>query len=66
MNLIGGRGQPIRTSDGVIHLVTQHHRGGFLNQTACGISWRRENGAAYAAEGTEISCMTCLVHEERS
>lgn len=66
MFLIGGRGQPIRTPDGMIHLVTQHNRGGFSSSTACGIIWRRENGAAFAAEGAEVSCMTCLIHEARS
>lgn len=66
MYLIGGRRQPIQTPDGVVHLITQHTRGGFSKETACGIDWRWERGAAYAATDAEVSCMTCLVHEARS
>ena len=66
MFLIGGKGQPIRTLDGVIHLITQHNTTGFSGKTACGIAWRREKGVTFADEGEVVSCMTCLVHEARS
>jgi hypothetical protein len=62
--LIGGRGQLVRTQDGVIHVVTQHVTGGFDTRTACGVDWRRK--AEFAPEDEVVSCMTCLVHEARS
>lgn len=64
MYLIGGRGQPVRTRDGVIHLVTQQNTSGFANRTPCGIYWREV--AEFADEAEAVSCMTCLVHEARS
>lgn len=64
MFLIGGKGQPVRTPDGMVHLVTQHTTGGFAHETACGIYWRKV--AQYADEGEAVNCMTCLVHEARS
>ncbi len=66
MFLIGGKGQPIRTANGVVHLVIQRNAGGFLSTTACGIAWRRDGSLVWAAEGEEVSCMTCLIHEARS
>lgn len=65
MFLIGGRGQPIRTRDGVIHLVTPSGvQGVFAQQTPCGIDWRRT--AEYAPDDAIVNCMTCMVHEARS
>lgn len=63
MYLIGGRGQPVRTRDGVIHLVTQYTTSGFASRTACGVDWRRTT--EFEAEDAIVSCMTCLVHEAR-
>lgn len=64
MYLIGGRSQPIRTADGMIHVVSQVNTGGFANHTTCGVAWRRQ--AEYASDDAVIDCMTCLVHEARS
>lgn len=66
MFFIGGKEQPIRALNGVIHLITQHNTGGFSDKTACGIAWRRENGVVFADDNETVSCMTCLVHEARS
>jgi hypothetical protein len=66
MFLIGGKGQPVRALDGVVHLITQHNTGGFSNRTACGIAWRRQYGVMFADNNEAVSCMTCLVHEARS
>lgn len=63
MFLIGGKGQPVRTRDGVVHVVTQYNAGGFVNVTACGVDWRRL--AEYAPDDAVVDCMTCLVHEAR-
>lgn len=63
MFLIGGRAQPVRTRDGVIHLVV-HNTSGFMPRTSCGIYWREV--ALFADEDEAVSCMTCLVHEARS
>lgn len=63
MYLIGGRGQPVRTRDGMVHVITQHNAGGFVNFTACGVDWRRL--ADYVPDDTPVSCMTCLVHQAR-
>lgn len=64
MFLSGGKRQPVKTWDGVIHLVIQRDARGFAGQTPCGIYWR--DVAEFADEGAEVSCMTCLVHEARS
>lgn len=64
MFLIGGRGQPVRTRDGVIHLVVQRNASGFMPRTSCGIYWREV--ALFADEDEAVSCMTCLVHAARS
>lgn len=64
MYLIGGRGQPVRTPDGVTHLITQYATSGFVSTTTCGIRWRQI--AEYAEDGAAIDCMTCLVHEAKA
>lgn len=63
MFLIGGKGQPVRTRDGMVHVVTQMTTGGFASFTACGVDWRRL--AEYAPDDAVVDCMTCLVHEAR-
>lgn len=63
MYLIGGRGQHVRTPDGMIHVVTHMTTGGFAYDTACGVDWRRR--AEYAPDDAVVNCMTCLVHEAR-
>ncbi len=63
MYLIGGRGQPVRTPDGMVHVITQMRTGGFVHFTACGVNWRRD--AEFAPDDAAVNCMTCLVHEAR-